>query len=131
MRAKRDDLSEVLQTADPRQVKEPIQSPPPANKKASASPSPANTDDMRMEINLIAERRRSHRRTREYLDRAFMAGLPRVRIIHGHGAGILRRAVREFLKSHPHVATQSEALRTKAPGRYAGRAETVVANSCD
>jgi DNA mismatch repair protein MutS2 len=70
----------------------------------------ANTDDMRMEINLIG--RTVDEATGElekYLDRAFLAGLPRVRIIHGHGAGILRRGVRDFLKSHPHVATIAEA----------------------
>jgi DNA mismatch repair protein MutS2 len=64
----------------------------------------ANTDEMRMEINLIG--RTVDEATDElekYLDRAFLAGLPRVRVIHGHGAGILRRGVREFLKSHPHV----------------------------
>ena len=65
----------------------------------------ANTDEMRMEINLIG--RTVDEATEElekYLDRAFLAGLPRVRVIHGHGAGILRRGVREFLKGHPHVA---------------------------
>jgi len=70
----------------------------------------ANTDDMSMEINLIG--RTVDEATEElekYLDRAFMAGLPRVRVIHGHGAGILRRGVREFLKGHPHVANFEEA----------------------
>ena len=44
-----------------------------------------------------------------YIDRAFLAGLPRVRIVHGTGMGVLRRTLREFLKSHPHVATFAEA----------------------
>ncbi len=43
-----------------------------------------------------------------FLDRAFMAGLPRIRIVHGTGMGILRRTLREFLKNHPHVTTVSE-----------------------
>ncbi len=34
----------------------------------------------------------------EYLDRASRAGLPFVRIIHGKGTGVLRRAVREAIK---------------------------------
>jgi DNA mismatch repair protein MutS2 len=38
-----------------------------------------------------------------YLDRAFLAGLPWVRIIHGIGMGRLRSAVREVLKSHPQI----------------------------
>jgi DNA mismatch repair protein MutS2 len=82
----------------------------------------ANTDDMRMEINLIG--RTVDEATGElekYLDRAFLAGLPRVRVIHGHGAGILRRAVREFLKGHPHVATIAE-----APQNEGGQGATLV-----
>ncbi len=38
-----------------------------------------------------------------YLDAAYLAGLPFVRIIHGKGTGKLRQAVRETLSSHPHV----------------------------
>ena len=82
----------------------------------------ASTDEMRMEINLIG--RTVDEATQElekYLDRAFLAGLPRVRVIHGHGAGILRRGVREFLKSHPHVATFAE-----APQNEGGQGATLV-----
>jgi len=43
-----------------------------------------------------------------FLDRAFMAGLPRIRIVHGTGMGILRRTLREFLKNHPHVTAVTE-----------------------
>jgi len=39
-----------------------------------------------------------------YLDRAVLAGLPRVRLVHGHGSGRLRKAVREYLERHPSVA---------------------------
>jgi DNA mismatch repair protein MutS2 len=39
-----------------------------------------------------------------YLDRAYMAGLPYVRLVHGKGTGKLREAVRRELKGHPHVA---------------------------
>jgi DNA mismatch repair protein MutS2 len=82
----------------------------------------ASTDEMRMEINLIG--RTVDEATQElekYLDRAFLAGLPRVRVIHGHGAGILRRGVREFLKGHPHVATITE-----APQNEGGQGVTLV-----
>jgi DNA mismatch repair protein MutS2 len=38
-----------------------------------------------------------------YLDKAFLAGLPWARIVHGMGTGKLRSAVRKLLKSHPQV----------------------------
>jgi len=82
----------------------------------------ANTDEMRMEINLIG--RTVDEATGElekYLDRAFLAGLVKVRVIHGHGAGILRRGVREFLKNHPHVAGIEE-----APQNEGGQGATLV-----
>ena len=82
----------------------------------------ANTEDMRAEINLIG--RTVDEATGElekYLDRAFLAGLPKVRVIHGHGAGILRRGVREFLKNHPHVAGVQE-----APQNEGGQGATLV-----
>ncbi len=39
-----------------------------------------------------------------YLDRALASGRERVRVVHGHGSGRLRRAVREHLRGHPAVA---------------------------
>ena len=41
----------------------------------------------------------------QYLDDAFMAGLPSVRLVHGKGTGALRKAVRTLLSSHPLVET--------------------------
>ena len=38
-----------------------------------------------------------------YLESAFLAGLPFVRIIHGKGTGRLRQVIREALASSPHV----------------------------
>ncbi|MGH2523951.1 MAG: Smr/MutS family protein, partial [Anaerolineales bacterium] len=38
-----------------------------------------------------------------YLDAAYLAGLPWVRIIHGKGTGKLRQGVREFLRNSPVV----------------------------
>jgi DNA mismatch repair protein MutS2 len=39
----------------------------------------------------------------DYLDAAYLAGLPFVRIIHGKGTGALRTAIRERLHGHPLV----------------------------
>ena len=38
-----------------------------------------------------------------YLDSAYLAGLPFVRIIHGKGTGKLRTVVRQALQGHPHI----------------------------
>jgi DNA mismatch repair protein MutS2 len=38
-----------------------------------------------------------------YLDRAYIAGLPYARIVHGKGTGKLRDAVRQLVKTHPYV----------------------------
>jgi DNA mismatch repair protein MutS2 len=39
----------------------------------------------------------------QYLDDAFMAALPSVRLVHGKGTGALRKAVRDVLAAHPLV----------------------------
>jgi DNA mismatch repair protein MutS2 len=39
----------------------------------------------------------------QYLDDAFMAGLPTVRLVHGKGTGALRKSVRDLLAAHPLV----------------------------
>ncbi|MFN8454816.1 MAG: Smr/MutS family protein [Anaerolineae bacterium] len=41
----------------------------------------------------------------QYLDQAFMARLPWVRIIHGKGSGALRQVVRQQLSNHPMVSS--------------------------
>jgi DNA mismatch repair protein MutS2 len=40
-----------------------------------------------------------------YLDSAYLAGLPWVRVIHGKGTGKLRQVVRQALSQHPHVSS--------------------------
>ena len=123
MRVKRDELCEPQPSgaAEANQKHDPLAAAR-KQKNVHVTVTSANTDEMRMEINLIG--RTVDEATEElekYLDRAFLAGLPRVRIIHGHGAGILRRGVREFLKGHPHVATIAE-----APQNEGGQGATLV-----
>ena len=44
----------------------------------------------------------------QYLDDAFMAGLPTVRLVHGKGTGALRKTVRALLSAHPLVESFSD-----------------------
>ena len=60
-------------------------------------------------------------RVDKFLDEAALANRTRVRIIHGHGTGALRRGLAEFLKTHPLVA--SVAFESEDHG---GKAITVV-----
>lgn len=56
------------------------------------------------EINVIGEREaEAVERVERFLDSAVMATAARVRIVHGHGMGILKRAIQELLKQSPHV----------------------------
>jgi DNA mismatch repair protein MutS2 len=64
----------------------------------------AGSADVAAEINVIGTTAEDAReRVDEFLDRAFVAGRFRLRVIHGHGKGILRKTLHEFLASHPHV----------------------------
>ena len=57
------------------------------------------------EINLIGCRaEEAISRLDKFLDDALLTGLLSVRIVHGSGMGVLRRAVSEFLESHPNVS---------------------------
>src|SRR5438132_3182372 len=61
------------------------------------------------------------REVERFVDRAFLAGLPRVRVVHGSGMGILRKALRQFLQKHPHVESVTE-----PPQNEGGAGATVV-----
>jgi DNA mismatch repair protein MutS2 len=61
-------------------------------------------DTLTREINLIGKTSDiAGEEVERYLDSAFLAGVARVRIVHGHGMGVLRRTVHEILKKHPNV----------------------------
>ncbi len=74
------------------------------------------------EINVIGQNvDEATRAVEKFVDRAFLAGAVRLRVVHGSGMGILRKALRQFLQSHPHVATVSE-----PPQNEGGGGATVV-----
>jgi DNA mismatch repair protein MutS2 len=115
MKVARDDVAEVIN----RGASTPVQ----AARARGISVSLQQEDvSAPTEINVIG--RTVDEATREverFVDRAFLAGLPRVRVVHGSGMGILRKALRQFLQKHPHVATVSE-----PPQNEGGGGATVV-----
>ena len=80
------------------------------------------SDTMPTEINVIGQTvDDATREVEKFVDRAFLAGMPRVRIVHGSGMGILRKALRQYLQNHPHVASVTE-----PPQNEGGGGATVV-----
>ena len=64
---------------------------------------------MASEINVIGRSAdEAEGEVERFIERAFLAGLPTVRVVHGVGMGVLRRVLREMLRNHPHVAGVSE-----------------------
>jgi DNA mismatch repair protein MutS2 len=57
----------------------------------------------------------------QFLDRAVMATASRVRIVHGHGMGILKKTISDLLGRHPHVARFYQ-----APQHEGGAGATIV-----
>jgi DNA mismatch repair protein MutS2 len=84
----------------------------PAGKVASAGKrgditvtSASGEDSSTGEINVIGMTvEEATQRVDKFLDEAALANRNRVRIIHGHGTGALRRGLAGFLKTHPLVA---------------------------
>ncbi|MGH9630036.1 MAG: endonuclease MutS2, partial [Bryobacteraceae bacterium] len=56
------------------------------------------------EINVIGQRAgEALEQVDRFLDHAVLASVDRIRIVHGHGMGILKRAISDFLAKSPHV----------------------------
>jgi DNA mismatch repair protein MutS2 len=104
MRATIDDIAEVEAV----KVVTPLEA---ARRRGNVTVSTSqNADYLSSEINVIGRTADEARdEVERYLDQAFLAGLPRVRIVHGTGMGVLRRTLREYLRSHPHVSEVTEA----------------------
>lgn len=87
--------------SDPRNVHEEEAEP---RSSAGMSDSGMNAPSPGIELDLRGQRADDALEQLErYLDAAYLAGLPFVRIIHGKGTGKLRQAVRQALRNNPHV----------------------------
>jgi DNA mismatch repair protein MutS2 len=74
------------------------------------------------EINLVGQRaEEACSALDKFLDNVALADVDRIRIIHGHGMGILKRAVSDLLASNPHVAKYYV-----APPEEGGGGSTIV-----
>jgi DNA mismatch repair protein MutS2 len=103
MRVPVDDIAEVEEV----KAVTPLEA---ARKRGGVTVSTAQDPDyISSEINVIGRTAdEAHDEVERFLDRAFLAGLPRIRIVHGTGLGVLRRTLRDYLRNHPHVASVSE-----------------------
>jgi DNA mismatch repair protein MutS2 len=121
MKIARDDVAAVLTPAQPA----PGDSPVKAARARGISVSLNNESEganVPTEINVIGRTvDDAAREVERFVDRAFLAGLPRVRVVHGSGMGILRKALRQLLQQHPHVESVAE-----PPQNEGGAGATVV-----
>lgn len=110
MRIAREDIAEVVTRA----------SETPVNAARSRGVSivlEREADNVPSEINVIGHNvDDATREVEKFIDRAFLAGLPRVRIVHGSGMGILRKSLRQFLQKHPHVESIAEPPQNEGGG---------------
>jgi DNA mismatch repair protein MutS2 len=115
MKIARDDIAEVIARAS--------DSPVNAARARGISVSLDRADaGVPSEINVIGRTvDEATTEVEKFVDRAFLAGLARVRVVHGSGMGILRKALRQFLQKHPHVASVTE-----PPQNEGGGGATVV-----
>ncbi len=66
--------------------------------------------NLKPEINLIGlTREEAIRKLSDFLDKAILEGFSTVRIIHGYGSGVLRKAVREYLDTLPYKIKYEDA----------------------
>ena len=110
MRVPRDDVASVITSA--------AANPVAAARSRGIGVSLSREDDnVPTEINVIGQTvDEATSAVEKFVDRAFLAGVGRVRIVHGSGMGILRKALRQFLQQHPHVASVSEPPQNEGGG---------------
>ena len=114
MKIARDDIAEVLASAQSPVQDTPVKAARARGISVSLENEGANVPS---EINVIGRTvDEASSEVEKFVDRAFMAGLPRVRVVHGSGMGILRKALRQLLQQHPHVSSVVEAPQNEGGG---------------
>lgn len=114
MKIARDDIAEVLASAQAQAAENPVTAARARGISVSLQSEGASAPS---EINVIGQTvDQASREVEKFVDRAFLAGLPRVRVVHGSGMGILRKALRQLLQAHPHVASVIEAPQNEGGG---------------
>ena len=114
MKIARDDIAEVLAGAQGNAAETPVKAARARGISVSLENEGANVPS---EINVIGQTvDEASSRVERFVDQAFLAGLPRVRVVHGSGMGILRKALRQLLQQHPHVASVAEAPQNEGGG---------------
>jgi DNA mismatch repair protein MutS2 len=114
MKIARDDIAEVLASAQSPVQDTPVKAARARGISVSLENEGANVPS---EINVIGRTvDEASSEVEKFVDRAFMAGLPRVRVVHGSGMGILRKALRQLLQQHPHVSSVAEAPQNEGGG---------------
>jgi DNA mismatch repair protein MutS2 len=104
-------VGDIQRAGEPIEVPEPVPAPPrskPAagGEKAAAAAGSVFRASPGMELDLRGQRAEDALDALDrYLESAYLAGLPFVRIIHGKGTGKLRQVIREALSGSPHVKT--------------------------
>ncbi len=95
-------LREKLSDLQPAASESKVQSPKPkASKSQTTLDLGRETLDLSAELNLIGRTTaEAEHELDRFLDEAYMASLPRVRIIHGFGTGALKNYVHHFLKNN-------------------------------
>jgi DNA mismatch repair protein MutS2 len=114
MKIGRDDIAEVLASAQGKAAESPVKAARARGISVSLENEGANVPS---EINVIGQTvDEASSRVERFVDQAFLAGLPRVRVVHGSGMGILRKALRQLLQQHPHVTSVAEAPQNEGGG---------------
>jgi DNA mismatch repair protein MutS2 len=115
-RVPRSDIAEIT----------PVHEPPAESMRRRSSgitvSTSADNDLLSSEINVIGRTAdEAEAEVERFVERAFLAGLPRIRVVHGVGMGVLRRTLRDLLRKHPHVVSVTE-----PPYNEGGQGATIV-----